>query len=76
MTLAEARKLAHGLYRLHWRKKAGGGSSLAVVGSMNSGARWFACANWTGKDGKGIPGSDNAKSWAMVKKAELIMRDG
>ena len=66
---ADVQKLNHGVYRLYWKE---GGSSLAVVGSMHSGARWFACANWTGKDGCGIPGSDHRKFWNKVKKAEAI----
>lgn len=72
MTQAEVQALRHGVYRMHWVEAEGGGSSLAVVGSMHSGRRWFACANWTGKDGKGIPGSDNDESWAKVERAELI----
>ena len=72
MTRTEVQTLRHGVYRLHWTEAAGGGSSLAVVGSMYSGARWFACANRTGKDGKGIPGSDNDESWSEVERAELI----
>lgn len=72
MTLDETKKLKHGVSRLFWKKDEGGSSSLAVVGSMHSGARWFACANWTGKDRCGIPGSDNEEYWGKVEKAELI----
>ena len=72
MTQQQAQALSHGVYRFHWAEEEGGGTSLAVVGSMNSGTRWFACANWTGKDGKGIPGSDNAESWGKVDRVELI----
>jgi len=72
MTLEETRHLSHGLYRIFWKEAEGGGFSLAVVGSMYSGARWMACANWTGKDGKGIPGSDSAKSWGKVERTELV----
>jgi hypothetical protein len=73
MTIEETKLLAHGLYRIHWNEGAGSGTSLAVVGSMYSGARWLACANWTGQDGKGIPGSDNAEMWNLVHRAEQIM---
>lgn len=69
MTLDDSMTLRHGVYRFFWTD---GGSSLAVVGSMHSGARWFACANWTGRDGKGIPGSDNAAAWSKVERVELI----
>lgn len=72
MDLDDAQKLPHGVYRLYWTEDEGGGSSLAVVGSMYSGKRWFACANWTGRDSKGIPGSDNARYWAKIERAELI----
>lgn len=73
MTRDEVQKLRHGLYRLHWRAQDGGGSSLAVVGSMYSGRRWYACANWVGKDGHGIPGADSDEAWEKVDAAEPIM---
>ena len=72
MKIPDVQKLNHGVYRIHWTEEAGGGTSLAVVGSMYSGTRWFACANWTGEYGRGIPGSDNKESWDLVEKAELI----
>ena len=33
---------------IHWMKKSGGGSSLAVFGQYRCGERWFICSNWTG----------------------------
>ena len=34
----------HGLYKIYWKS---GGSSLASIGSLSCGARWFAPTNWT-----------------------------
>lgn len=44
MTNREASKLATGIYRLDWK---GGGSSVAAVGVLYDGTRWFAPVNWT-----------------------------
>ncbi len=47
MKKSEVQKLSHGLYRLYWKS---GGFSLAAVGSLYSGKRWFAPVNWTSPD--------------------------
>ena len=67
MTTEEVQKLSHGVYRLYWSART---YSLASVGSLYNGDRWFACANWTSEDNLGIvvSGSD----WEHVKKAVLI----
>lgn len=54
-------ELPHGLYKIFWE---GGGSSLASVGSDESGARWFSPTNWVG----GLPSLD----WSKVKGVERI----
>lgn len=55
MNQLEAKTHKHGLYILHWK---GGGSSLAAVGSLHDGRRWFAPVNWTSKDPTGIASTD------------------
>jgi hypothetical protein len=54
MKKEEVQELNYGLYRLYWKKRHGGGSSLAVVGGLHDGAHWFACSNWTSKCIHGI----------------------
>lgn len=57
-----------GAYRLFWKS---GGSSVAVVGQLYDGARWYACANWTtGPDAgrSSLVGTD----WSLVERAEEI----
>lgn len=44
MRKEEVQKLPRGLYTLYWNS---GGSSLAAVGQLYSGERWFAPINWT-----------------------------
>ncbi len=63
----EVQKLKHGVYRLHWKS---GGYSLATVGSLENGNRWFACANWVSGSDEGIAAS--GEDWKTVKKAVLI----
>lgn len=65
----EARtKLRPGIYRLHWKSSAGGGTSVASVGVMANGDRWMAPINWS------FPPSlaDHEKCWNMVERAERI----
>jgi len=54
------------LYRIHWKAKVGGGTSLACVGQCNDGSRWMACANWT------APNCKDDYGWDAVKEIELI----
>lgn len=49
-TISE-KEIGHGLYRIHWKCDAGGGTSLAAIGSYSDGRRWFAPTNWTTSDG-------------------------
>lgn len=51
MTKKQAQELRHGLYWLTWKT---GGNSLAAVGSLHDGTRWFAPTNWTSKTPEGI----------------------
>ena len=67
MTKEEVQKLNHGVYRLYWSART---YSLASVGSLHNGDRWFACANWTSKDGEGI--ISFREDWESVQKAVLI----
>ena len=59
----------HGLYRVYWKKKAGGGYSLASVGSTEDGTRWFACTNWILHD---VPYL--IRHFKQIKKMKLIER--
>ena len=63
MKKEDVQKLNHGLYVIHWKKKSGGGTSLASVGSLRDGSRWFAPTNWI-SEGKAF-----GKHWKSVKKA-------
>lgn len=67
MTKEEVQKLNHGVYRLYWSART---YSLASVGSLQNGDRWFACANWTSKDGEEI--ISFREDWENVQKAVLI----
>ena len=69
MTKDEVKALQRGLYRIFWKSEAGGGSSIAAVGSTYNGSRWLAPTNWVGFT------TDEARldeSWEMVEKIELI----
>lgn len=68
MKLSDVQQLDHGLYRVYWKS---GGSSLASVGSDDSGKRWLAPTNWILSDTKLI--TDYQKVWRHVEKMELIM---
>ena len=65
MTRDEAQKLGHGVFRLFWKS---GGSSVASVGSLHDGTRWFAPSNWVSKTAGGITSTD----WRKVDSAQLI----
>lgn len=65
MKKAEVKNLPLGLYRLHWKKSCGGGSSLAAVGMKVDGGRWMAPINWA------TPTMDD-KEWRFVDFAEHI----
>lgn len=67
MTKEEVQKLKHGVYRLYWSART---YSLASVGSLHDGSRWFACANWTSETEEGVTGSGD--DWNSVLKAVLI----
>lgn len=58
-------KLDHGLYKIYWKD---GSCSMASVGSLHSGKRWFAPTNWTSKD-HNIASS----CWNKVKDVKCIM---
>lgn len=57
-----------GLYVLHW---VGGGSSLASVGQLYDGTRWYAPCNWTSATPEGRVTSTD---WNMVERAECLRR--
>jgi hypothetical protein len=67
MTKKEVQKLDHGLYYLYWKS---GGFSLAAVGSLHSGDRWYAATNWTNVSTTGIASTN----WKMVEKVSPICR--
>lgn len=73
MTDAEANLLEPGLYRLRW---SAGGTSLAAVGVLANGDRWFAPTNWLnfGLHGR-FPdeaGDVGATAWGVVASAEAL----
>lgn len=64
----DVQKLCHGVYRLYWDEES---YSLASVGSLHDGDRWFACTNWTtSKEGGKLIGFGS--DWLSVEKVELI----
>lgn len=67
MTTEESHELAPGLYLLYWTT---GGKSLASVGILRNGDRWFAPANWTGITCYSVV----TVGWLSVKKAALIAK--
>lgn len=67
MTQDQAKKLPLCLCRLFWWE---GGSSLASVGMLHDGKRWFAPTNWTG-NGK----MEVCTKWSLVERVE-ILHDG
>jgi len=58
----------HGIYVIYWKS---GGSSVASVGSLYSGKRWMAPANWTCPDGQN-PGSTLEKWVDDIERMELV----
>lgn len=62
----QASALFPGIYRLHW---VDGGSSLAAVGMLHDGARWFAPINWTSIVHERIA----SVKWDMVERVELVL---
>lgn len=54
-----------GVYRLFWHS---GGCSVAAVGMLDDGTRWYAPANWVHPAAGGLAATD----WSRVKSAELI----
>ena len=67
MTTEEVQDLTTGLYRLYWND---GGYSLASVGCLHDGSKWFACSNWTGKTDSTVAAS--GAWWKQVKRVELV----
>lgn len=61
----DPQQLDHGLYILYWKS---GGFSLAAVGSLHSGERWFAATNWVAVG----PTSIASTGWDLVESAELV----
>lgn len=58
----KVQSLKFGPHLLYWRI---GGVSLALVGGLHDGRRWFAPANWTSKEPDGIASSD----WSLIHDA-------
>lgn len=75
MERSEVQKLSHGLYLLFWKTEEGGGSSLASVGSLYDGGRWFAPTNWTTSVDKPFEAA-SGKAWEKVEKALLLVSWG
>lgn len=63
MDKPDAQQVLHGLYVIYWKESAGGGSSLAAVGSDSAGRRWFAATNWI---------SGPSFDWKPVDHVELV----
>lgn len=67
MKLEDVQKLEHGAYILYWED---GGFSLATVGSLYNGDRWFAPTNWTATQAQGVASTQ----WEKVERAALLVR--
>ena len=74
MKADKVNKLHLGLYRIHWKKIHGGGTSIAAVGQTYSGRRWMAPCNWVIKDENvhAAAGTSDQDDWDKVLKVELI----
>lgn len=59
-----------GVYKIYWKKRHGGGHSLASVGQTYNGTRWYAPCNWTSEnnDYPSVASTD----WSKIKKVEQI----
>lgn len=66
MTKDEARHFNPGLYRIVWKDKSR--HSLAAVGMLHNGERWFAPTNWSSHNGEGIVSTD----WELVDRITEI----
>ncbi len=66
MNQADVANLEHGVYLVRWKS---GGASVASVGSLHSGERWLAPANWTSSDEGGV---FSAKHWDDVESMTPI----
>jgi hypothetical protein len=71
MKKEEVAKLLLGIYRIFWKKKHGGGSSVASVGYTHDGTKWMAPSNWTTESNEN-PQIASTKQWSKVKRVELI----
>lgn len=58
-----------GVYRLHWRS---GGTSVAAVGMLYDGTRWYAPANWTTGSMEADPAHLIGTDWSRIERADLI----
>jgi hypothetical protein len=59
--------LRPGLYHIYW-KGDGSGHSLAAVGLLDDGTRWFAPCNWTSETVAGIASTD----WSLVESVVRV----
>lgn len=68
MRIEEVNKLPLGVYIIHWRKKHGGGRSLAALGNTIPGKRWLAPCNWLS-----FKSPTPKRIWKKIKKMQLVM---
>lgn len=68
MTKEESQQLRNGLYALYWDEFSGGGFSLAVVGILHDGRRFYSCANWTNESISSVA----SENWDHVDSVTLI----
>lgn len=66
MTTQESQQLPHGLYFLLWKS---GGASMAAVGILHDGTRWYAPVNWTNESHEKV----TSCNWAYVESAYLVV---
>ncbi len=71
MERAEVNSLKHGVYRVKWKEQAGGGTSVAAVGSKDNGDRWLCASNWTSPPEQSTD-SSSAEIWDAVESMELL----
>ncbi len=65
MNRQQAEQLAPGIYILEWKI---GGASVAAVGVLHDGRRWYAPINWTSVSPMGIASCN----WVQVRRARPV----
>ena len=65
MKQSKVQELVPGLYVITWKRREGGGDSLAAVGVTEDGTRWLAPCDWV------LP-TECPEVWRMIAEAALF----